>query len=172
MAITRLSLEDLTRVVGGAHISGTVGHDTLVGDAGHDTLVGLAGNDVLVGGAGSDYLGGGDGDDTLNGGTRDRVVDMVEGGAGSDTYLWQPGDGADHFYGDQGRDTLQLSNVTLEQLQQGLQPFATSAGLQMQINGNEITFLTPSGFSANFNGQINIRGEVLSLFSVERITLA
>lgn len=67
------------------------GDDTLQGDAGNDTLYGEGGNDTLHGGSGTDTLMGGDGNDTLSGGPGNN--DSLTGGFGSDTYLWNLGDG-------------------------------------------------------------------------------
>jgi Ca2+-binding RTX toxin-like protein len=79
---------------------GEAGEDTLEGGDGRDTLYGdddsgpnvTAGADRLFGGADDDALHGGDGDDLLDGGAG---RDTLRGGAGSDTYLWSRGDGAD-----------------------------------------------------------------------------
>lgn len=80
------------------------GNDTLRGVSGNDCLFGLAGNDWLEGGKGDDLLQGGRGSDSLEGGAGDdRIesangmggdegdVDTMNGGAGTDTFVYQAG---------------------------------------------------------------------------------
>ena len=69
------------------------GDDSVFGGDGNDSLNGQAGNDTLDGGAGDDTIWGEDGNDTLIGGT--GVVDTLYGGYGSDTYVFNSGDGQD-----------------------------------------------------------------------------
>jgi len=88
----------------GDDLFGDAGDDVLFGDSGDDTLQGDDGNDRLEGGQGKDRLVGGDGTDTLRGGTEaDTLIggtgdnDLLEGGAGFDTYLYTTGDGHDRI---------------------------------------------------------------------------
>ncbi|MDP3744638.1 MAG: calcium-binding protein, partial [Methylotenera sp.] len=101
-------------------INGGLGNDTLFGFAGDDTLSGGGGNDTLDGGDGNDTLNGSTLADTLIGGAGDDVLkgggtysyddtagniyeggtgnDILYGTAGSDTYRYNIGDGADTIY--------------------------------------------------------------------------
>ena len=62
---------------------------TVNGTTFRDLLVGGTGNDALVGAEGADTLKGGQGNDTLYG------YGSAVGGSGSDTYVWNKGDGSD-----------------------------------------------------------------------------
>ena len=101
---------------GNDSISGRAGHDIIDGGAGNDYLFGDEGNDHLIGGDGSDLIEGDAGDDILNGGKGYR--DQLEGGAGSDTYLFAAGDGSAlirNFDPDAAsRDVLRLLNVNAD----------------------------------------------------------
>lgn len=101
--------QDTIRGGGGADsIFGEAGDDQLFGDAGIDYIVGGAGRDTIDGGDNPDSIYGGDGDDILNGGFgfhTDILVggdgndqlngstsgfgdyDLMDGGAGDDTYI-------------------------------------------------------------------------------------
>ena len=68
-------------------LDGGTGSDSLSGGEGADTLYGGGGFDSLSGGEGADFLYGGLGNDTLSGGA--GAGDLLSGGAGSDTYLYQ-----------------------------------------------------------------------------------
>jgi len=99
-------------------INGGLGDDYIFGDAGDDVLNGGGGNDLLDGGDGNDTLIGSNLADTLIGGAGNDVLnghaagysnydtagnlyeggtgnDTLNGTAGSDTYLYNKGDGAD-----------------------------------------------------------------------------
>ena len=76
--------------------SATTGNDYIVGFDGNDIIHGLAGNDSIEGLDGDDQLFGDDGNDSLFGGRGDDVLygnghDILEGGLGSDTYLFAGG---------------------------------------------------------------------------------
>lgn len=75
-------------------LRGGTGDDTLEGGNQGDSLWGDDGNDLLLGGADGDLLFGGAGDDTLDGGAPGYFGQRMEGGAGSDTYLFDPGFGS------------------------------------------------------------------------------
>ncbi|MCP4993429.1 MAG: hypothetical protein GY934_06545, partial [Gammaproteobacteria bacterium] len=81
-------------------LDGDAGDDMLAGEAGDDTLNGGGGDDLLYSGEGNDTLSGGDGSDELFGGAGDDQLrgdsgpgDILNGGVGSDTYLFALGDG-------------------------------------------------------------------------------
>ena len=84
---------------------------TLVGVAAADyttlgavTLNGSGGNDTIVGSFRPDLIAGGPGNDTLIGDNNPAgTTDTVDGGAGDDTMVWNPGDGDD--VNDGGADT-------------------------------------------------------------------
>lgn len=96
-------------LAGNDTLYGRTGNDTLRGGAGNDRLLGEAGNDRLVGDAGADLARGGAGTDTLTGGAgRDKLYgdagndridandhrpgDVINGGPGNDTCLYNAGD--------------------------------------------------------------------------------
>ena len=73
-------------------VDALAGDDIIIASDGNDYVDGNTGNDKLEGNSGTDTLLGGNGDDTLIGGKDD---DRLEGGEGSDTYLFNLGDGHD-----------------------------------------------------------------------------
>ncbi len=90
-------------------IYGGDGDDTIFGSPNADVIYGGRGNDILVGAGGADQLYGEDGNDTLgnpsavaNGIADDAGNDFMSGGAGSDTFVWEPGDGSDTLEGGAG----------------------------------------------------------------------
>jgi RTX calcium-binding nonapeptide repeat (4 copies) len=71
--------------------------DQLVGGRGPDTIVGRLGSDVITAGAGDDVLVGG-----TEGGQPAPPLpnsDIAYGNAGSDAFIWAPGDGSEAFIG-------------------------------------------------------------------------
>lgn len=93
-------------------VSGDTGNDTIDGgddddyidgSAGTDSLYSGRGNDILHGGDDADYLAGQDGSDTMYGengndvldGGGDGQNDYLDGGSGSDIYIFAPGMGHD-----------------------------------------------------------------------------
>ena len=71
--------------------------DQLFGGAAGDTIVGRLGSDVIKAGAGDDVMVGG-----TEGGQPAPALpnsDIAYGEAGSDTFVWAPGDGSDAFVG-------------------------------------------------------------------------
>jgi hypothetical protein len=71
--------------------------DQLVGGAGPDTIIGRLGSDVVTSGAGDDVIVGG-----TEGGQPQPPLpnsDIAYGQAGSDAFIWAPGDGSDAFIG-------------------------------------------------------------------------
>ena len=75
----------------------------LDGGAGNDKLYGSTGSDWLAGGDGVDELYGGAGGDILNAGKGNEGTGMapvIQGGAGSDQYIYNRGDGVDIYFDD------------------------------------------------------------------------
>lgn len=72
-------------------INGMAGNDTLDGGPGNDTVHGGDGNDKVVGGLGKDKVYGDTGADTLDGNDH-KPGDVVDGGAGKDTCIYNKGD--------------------------------------------------------------------------------
>jgi len=110
-------------------INGTTGNDALQGVAAYaDQLNGLVGNDTLTAVGAGDKLDGGAGDDVLNGDTLGGTTfvggignDSLTGQYGSDTYVFNRGDGQDTINdnsgGYAGADVVQfLSGVTADQV--------------------------------------------------------
>ena len=97
-------------------IYGGDGDDTIIGSPNIDVIYGGRGNDVLIGAGNNDQLFGEDGNDTFgnasavgNGIADDAGNDQFHGGAGSDTVVWEPGDGSDIIEGGAGEaDVLNL----------------------------------------------------------------
>lgn len=73
-------------------------------------LKGLLGDDVLIGNAGNDSLEGSNGNDTLIGG---KDNDWLQGGFGNDTYIYHKGDGFDTIKDIGGKDTLNITGLSL-----------------------------------------------------------
>jgi Ca2+-binding RTX toxin-like protein len=152
-------------------VFGQEGNDTVIAGEGNDQVQGGAGHDLLIGDGGQDQLFGQDGNDTLYGGFRDGAADHLEGGTGDDTFVWSPGDGNDAFFGQQGKDMLELVNVTEDQLRAGLQLF--NGGLEMLVNSaGTVVFVDSNGQPASFSGTLTIGNERITFQDVERIRLA
>jgi Ca2+-binding RTX toxin-like protein len=84
-------------LAGGAGIDylvGGAGDDYLEGEAGADALYGQDGNDILIGGDSfhTDILVGGSGNDILDGSSGLNDYDLMDGGAGDDSYYVDTGD--------------------------------------------------------------------------------
>ena len=97
--------DNLKGGLGNDALNGGDGDDVLNGGSGDDLIKGGEGNDELVGGTGNDALYGQAGDDTLIGGY------LLNGGEGSDTYLFQLGDGRteiNNLSSDNGYDVLRF----------------------------------------------------------------
>ncbi|WP_307886093.1 calcium-binding protein, partial [Variovorax boronicumulans] len=90
--------------------------ETLVGTAGADTLEGFGGNDVLDGGAGDDLLLGGEGDDT---------------------YRYRSADGNDRILDAEGNDTLELLDLTADDVTLSKTPLGNLA-LLIKATGQRI----------------------------------
>ncbi|MGN6136486.1 MAG: dockerin type I domain-containing protein, partial [Aureliella sp.] len=90
-------------------IYGGDGDDVIIGSPNPDLIFGGTGNDTLIGAGGVDQLYGQEGNDVLgnpsaaaNGVADDPGNDFFYGGAGSDTFVWEPGDGSDTLEGGAG----------------------------------------------------------------------
>ena len=94
--------------IGGADYAvqfGTANADTVNGGVGSQVIFGLQAADTLNGGDDSDLLIGGGGNDTVNGGNGDDFIfqgstdgrDLIDGGAGTDTYILSGSAGAETF---------------------------------------------------------------------------
>ena len=99
------------RIVGIENIAGGHGDDTLIGDGGSNAIKGSDGDDLIAGLHGDDVLDGGQGDDQL------------AGGSGNDSYLFHPGDGADHIVEPRQSDARDVLTIVGD-------PATTSVGLQ------------------------------------------
>lgn len=76
-------------------IYGKDGNDYITGTGKDDYLDGGNGNDVINGGSGVDTIIGGNGDDVITGGLKN---DEITGGKGSNTIIYNKGDGNDTIY--------------------------------------------------------------------------
>lgn len=92
---------------------GSLKNDTLIGDDKANLLKGLLGDDVLIGNAGNDSLEGSNGNDTLIGG---KDNDWLQGGFGNDTYIYHKGDGLDTIKDIGGKDTLNITGLSLSDI--------------------------------------------------------
>jgi Ca2+-binding RTX toxin-like protein len=87
-------------------MEGGAGTDVLTGGSGNDVMRGGEGNDTLLGKGGGDDVTGGAGDDTITPGDGD---DVAGGDAGSDKFIWNPGDDTDNVEGGEGDDTQEIN---------------------------------------------------------------
>jgi hypothetical protein len=139
----------------GDQITGGLGGDTLIGRLGPDTIKAGPGDDVMVGGT--------------EGGQPPPAVsnsDVAYGEAGSDTFIWSPGDGSDAFIGgDQVKvknvkksakgkkkakvppdvDTLVIGNQILTADNATVQLFQTKFGRLPKVFSSDINVPTPLG---------------------------
>ncbi len=77
-----------------------LGNDRLYGSTGSDWLIGGTGTDRLYGGAGGDILDGGADQLDANGNNIAGTGDILEGGGGSDQYVFGRGDGSATIFDD------------------------------------------------------------------------
>lgn len=151
-------------------LAGGAGNDTLLGGEGQDFLAGDAGEDFLDAGAGDDQLVGGEGNDQLRGGLGN---DVLQGGAGDDRYYFARGDGSDLIWDIDGRTTVYVSQLSLEEIffrREGTQlvvRFASSAGDEVRLEGffDPATGLALRGINIDYGtGQVwEISPEALEL---------
>jgi Ca2+-binding RTX toxin-like protein len=147
------------------------GHDLVFGGDGNDKLFGEAGHDFLIGGNGADEMHGGEGNDIMAGGI-DHVQDKAFGGAGDDVYVWGRGDGNDEFHGGTGTDALWLRDVDWAALQGALRVYDGSLQMRYDAGTGVVTFVNGNGQPTTFSGELNINGEQMKFFEVERLVLA
>lgn len=90
-------------------VYGGDGDDFIIGSPNPDSIFGGTGNDILIGAGGVDQIYGEEGNDILgnpsavaNGVADDAGNDFFHGGAGSDLFIWEPGDGSDIIEGGAG----------------------------------------------------------------------
>jgi Ca2+-binding RTX toxin-like protein len=90
------------------YLVGGSGGDTLNGETSADALYGEDGNDLLIGGSdfATDILVGGDGDDLLDGASGLGDYDLMDGGAGDDSYRVDTPDDLTFEAADGGIDTI------------------------------------------------------------------
>jgi hypothetical protein len=104
----QIFLTAFTAISNSTHVDGGDGDDTIVGTPFDDHIDGGAGDDILVGGSGGDTVLGGDGNDQFGDplvrdlAANDPGNDAFFGGAGSDLFFWDPGDGDDQVEGGAG----------------------------------------------------------------------
>ena len=116
-SLTTIGLDDNEVQIGADglnnHLFGAGGNDLLITGSGDDELNGDSGDDLLLGGTGNDTLVGGEGSDTLVGGP--GFTDILEGGAGFDTYVFNADDGAgiNRIIGDDNDGKIVIDGVTL-----------------------------------------------------------
>ncbi len=91
---------------GDVYIFAGDGDDNVTGSPQIDLIYGGRGNDVLIGAGGADTIYGEEGNDIFgnpsvaaNGVADDGGNDRFFGGPGSDTFVWEPGDGSDTIEG-------------------------------------------------------------------------
>jgi Ca2+-binding RTX toxin-like protein len=172
---------------GSDYLDGGSGADVLYGEGGTDTVLGGTGDDALWGDAeylpeelqGADYLDGGAGDDTLHGGHGDDTLigsigdDILDGGEGSDTYVFNQGDGIDFIEdgGWEGTDILVLrdylqSDVSIDR---GLDGRLTVIGTQ----GDAITIQRIASSEGSGIERIQFAdGTALDHAAIERLPFA
>jgi Ca2+-binding RTX toxin-like protein len=94
------------------------------------TIDGGDGNDTIASGKGVETLLGGRGNDSIDGnGGNDRALL----GAGSDTFIWDPGDGSDTVEGQDGRDTMLFNGAS------------GTDQVELSANGNRLKFFRVQG---------------------------
>ncbi|PTT77791.1 hypothetical protein DBR42_24680, partial [Pelomonas sp. HMWF004] len=100
---------------------------SLSGGAGDDTLQGGAGNDTIDGGTGNDRLGGAGGDDQLTDG------EWMDGGAGSDIYVWGRGSGLNVI----AESSNSATDIDVLKIKAGISP----GDLKLYRSGNDLNLL-------------------------------
>jgi Ca2+-binding RTX toxin-like protein len=177
--------QDIAMSDAGTSQNGTTGNDTIAANGGNDTVNAGAGNDKVFGNAGTDSISGGAGsdelhgdnpgdawngaNDSLDGGLGDRASDTAFGGGGDDTYVWRPGDGNDVFHGQNGFDTLELKNISLDQLQNGLR--WNEGGVTPTQNSDGTWSFFRDGRAQEISGTFTLNGETVTFYGVERIDI-
>ena len=94
------NISDVDNVYGGG------GHDTIVGDGLANYLKGNGGNDTIIGGLGVDTIEAGNGNDRIR--AEDGLVDVIDGGAGTDNSLIKSGSDLDVDRTSEGDSAMHL----------------------------------------------------------------
>ena len=145
-----------------ATFNGGPGNDSLGAPAldtsGNDMMGGGGGNDTLDAGAGTDTLNGGPGNDLLIGGEGGDLLIMAGGAPG--TQFNQP-PGTDTLLGGAGDDTLQVSNIVIETLVNGVPTFFPAASQTMNLSGSVFDGGADTDY-LRVTGQLNLSGATLA----------
>lgn len=155
---------------GNDQVHAGAGDDSVLLGDGNDLAFGGDGNDVVHMGAGSDQVRGGAGNEMVIGSDGDRAQDLVFGETGDDMYSWSPGSGSDQFHGGEGRDTFIVQGMTMEGLRGALQSY--DPNLTLKVDGKELSFVNAAGQPQSFSGHLQVGGETVQFFGVERIYLS
>ena len=110
-----------------------LGSVTVDGGDGNDTINGSQLADVLDGGAGNDRIIGDD--------NQQDTFDVMRGGVGDDTLVWNPGDDDDTNEGGAGDDTSEVNGGGKEQFE--VKPSATSGRVLFERVQPDATFGAP-----------------------------
>jgi Ca2+-binding RTX toxin-like protein len=94
------------------------------------TIAGGDGNDTIAGGKGVERLLGGRGNDSIDGNGGNDIGLL---GAGSDTFIWDPGDGSDTIEGQAGADTMLFNGANGDEQ------------VDLSANGNRLRFFRTQG---------------------------
>ena len=139
--------DDLVEGQGGNDLLGGLdGADTLHGGAGNDSLSGDNGNDSLIGGEGVDRLNGGAGDDVLVDG------EIMDGGGGSDTYVWGSVSSLSSLRDEQGPDDTDTLRFRAGISPSDLIVRQRGADLTVWVKGTEGGLTVVDQFSATGSG--------------------
>ena len=160
---TATQISEMSKVIIGNefanNIVGTLADDMMSGMSGNDTLYGSEGSDMLVGGEGDDALYGDAiyggfiaGSDTLEGGLGN---DFLEGDGGSDTYIFNKGD---------GQDTIAEDDIFTDTLLFGNGINASDIHLNYSSNGDYLTLaINGTSDSVSFRNYFSYSGvEIIS----------
>ncbi len=159
------------------------GDDTLNKDGGAAGLApfvvdadGGDGNDLLAGGDAADILRGGIGNDRLvafrsQPGTRD----VIAGGDGDDTLVWNNGDGSDTMDGEVGNDTVEVNGASTQGDDFTVQPSATAGRVafdrvnlvpfNLDIGSSEAIQVNGGGGDDRIRGSKGLRGLIVSTYN-------
>nr|WP_310523070.1 calcium-binding protein [Polymorphobacter sp.] len=147
------------------YIVGGAGNDVVSGNADADALYGEDGDDLLIGGADfqTDILVGGNGNDLLNANSGLGDYDLIDGGAGDDTYLVDTPADLTFEALNGGTDTVRaningagyyLYANTENLILDGQTPFGVGNELANQLTGNAISnYLLGGAGNDTLNGK-------------------
>jgi Ca2+-binding RTX toxin-like protein len=182
--------QDLHGGAGDDYLVGFYKDDQIFGGSGDDTLIGGFGRDQLHGGKGNDWVSAGFGNDVINAGAGDDVVyagsgsDMITGGQGDDYLSGGWGDDQYLIGRDEGRDTIEESNLwgggdDLLSFTDGI----SKEELWFELNGNDLVVsvigtdstVNITGWNAwgsNSVERIEASGESLDVASIDALVQA